>query len=350
MKIAIRALVYAVLIGLALWTGRGFVDSFRSGTGARDLTELALTSTESPKSTPKATPPVEGNSETNASAMVEGTSNLVESAAGSVTNSGVDPSSVAQEPTLPGGFETNSNSNAVAEVVPPVSEQTPAPTETGNAAPSQGKKKAGNRMIPFLGGFVLSIAALGLLAARDFSLFFADKSLEFLFNDDGKGVRNRELEEAEAVWSSGDRLESILLMRAYYEKNPREVFVALRIAEIYEADLGNYLAAALELEEVLTKKLPPERWGWTAIRLCNLYSKLDKTDKAIELLRRVAVEYSATPAAEKARKRLQQVDPEFFATLPVPGHSDADVEEEAEAESQAGTDRGNLPPGFRPKK
>jgi hypothetical protein len=346
MKIAIRVLVYAVLIGLAIWTGRGFVDSFRSGSGGRDLTESDLTSTETRRSTPRTTPPVEGNSETNASAIVEGASNHVESVAASATNSAANSSLVTQEPALPGGSATN----AVAGAIPPESKPTSAPVATGDSAPSQVKKKAGNRMVPFLGGFVLSIAALGLLAARDFSLLVADKSLEFLFNDDGKEVRNPELEEAEAVWSSGDRLESIRLMRAYYEKNPREVFVALRIAEIYEADLGNYLAAALELEVVLTKKLPPDRWGWTAIRLCNLYSKLDKTDKAVELLRRVAMEYSATPASEKARKRLQRVDPEFYATLPVPGQAQADVEEEDEAEPPADTDRGNLPPGFRPKK
>ena len=60
-------------------------------------------------------------------------------------------------------------------------------------------------------------------------------------------------------------------MRDYYNKNPREVHVALRIAEIYEKDLNNHLAAALEYEEVLKKKLPAERWGWAAIHLVNLY-------------------------------------------------------------------------------
>lgn len=341
MKIAVRALVYAVLIGLAIWTGRGFVDSFRSGTGGRDLTESDLTSSEVRKSVSKEIPPEAAPEGTNETEIAAGASNSVETLdlppTGEVAIAETNGVAVAAEAT-----------NAVAATDPVVSGET-RQTESTEPAP-QVKKKSGNRMVPFLGGFVLSVAALGLLAARDFSLFFADKSLEFLFNDDGKGVRNPELEEAEAVWSSGDKLEAIRLMRAYYEKNPREVFVALRIAEIYEQDLGNYLAAALELEEVLKKKLPPDRWGWSALRLCNLYAKLDKADKSAELLRRVAVEHSQTPAAEKARKRLQQVDPEFFATLPVSGTKADVAEEEAQEESSPEPDRGNLPPGFRPKK
>ena len=56
-------------------------------------------------------------------------------------------------------------------------------------------------------------------------------------------------------------------MREYLLKNPREQHVSLRIAEIYEKDLANPLAAALEYEEVLKQKLPAERWGWAAIHL-----------------------------------------------------------------------------------
>lgn len=51
-----------------------------------------------------------------------------------------------------------------------------------------------------------------------------------------------------------------------------EQYAAIRIAEIYEKDLHNYVAASLELEEVLSKRLSREKWGWTAIHLANLYS------------------------------------------------------------------------------
>src|SRR5204862_8000866 len=113
---------------------------------------------------------------------------------------------------------------------------------------------------------------------------------------------------------------------------------ALRIAEIYEKDLQNYLAAALEYEEVLKQKLPPERWGWAAVHLCNLYtSKLNQSDKGIFLLQRIATEYGETAAADKARKRLAQLEEEGAALPP--------VEMAAEPAPQAA----NLPPGVPPK-
>jgi hypothetical protein len=94
------------------------------------------------------------------------------------------------------------------------------------------------------------------------------------------------------------------------KKHPRELYAALRIAEIYEKDLKNPLAAALEYEEVLKHRFTTERWGWAAIHLCNLYSKLNQSDKAVALLRRIADEYPKTGAAKKARSRLGIAEPE----------------------------------------
>lgn len=65
----------------------------------------------------------------------------------------------------------------------------------------------------------------------------------------------------------------------------------------------------MEYEEILQMDLPPKRWGWAAIHLCNLYSgKLGETEKALELLRRVADECPDTTAGEKARDRLAKID------------------------------------------
>jgi hypothetical protein len=56
---------------------------------------------------------------------------------------------------------------------------------------------------------------------------------------------------------------------------------------------------------VLSKKLPPERWGWAAIHLSNLYSgKLGKPEQAMELLHRIVHDHPTTAAAKKARERL----------------------------------------------
>jgi tetratricopeptide (TPR) repeat protein len=163
-----------------------------------------------------------------------------------------------------------------------------------------------------------------------------------MFNDEGVGIKNPEYEEAEQEWANGHHLEAIRMMREYLEKNPREQYVALRIAEIYEKDLNNLLAAALEYEEILKNKLPPERWGWAAIHLCNLYSKLNKSDQAVALLQRIVSEYGQTAAAKKARERLGIAEPSEAA---LEDNSSDQTEPPADEKSTS-----NLPPGFRPKK
>ncbi len=188
-------------------------------------------------------------------------------------------------------------------------------------------------------GLVLSLVGLGLFAANDLSHFVSGRAMKVLYNEEGEGVANPDYEKAEEEWAKGNFLDAIQLLRDYLKLNPREQHVALRIAEIYEKDLQNYLAAALEYEEVLKQKLPPERWGWAAVHLCNLYSsKLNRPHKAIILLQRIVTEYGETAAAEKARKRLTQLEEEGVALPP--------VEMPAEPAPQAS----NLPPGFAPKK
>ena len=65
----------------------------------------------------------------------------------------------------------------------------------------------------------------------------------------------------------------------------------------------------MEYEEILTQKLTPDRWGWSAIHLANLYSgPMNKPEKAIDLLRELVAKYPETSAAEKASQRLDRID------------------------------------------
>src|SRR5205085_940131 len=138
---------------------------------------------------------------------------------------------------------------------------------------------------------LVCVFGLALLVARDLTHVFAQRVEKFIFDEDLEGERSPEYEEAEKVWANGKHLEAIQLMREYLQAHPREQYVALRIAEIYEKDLGNYVAAKLEYEEIIKKNLPPERWGWAAIHLSNLYSgRLNKPDQAQVLLRRIIEE------------------------------------------------------------
>jgi len=198
-----------------------------------------------------------------------------------------------------------------------------------------------SRMVSRGLGLLLFAIGFAALLAYDVSQFFARKAEETLFADDGTPA-DPEYEQAEELWKDGKYLDALNAMRSYLKNHPREQFVALRIAEIYEANLNNPLAAALEYEEVLQKKLPPERWGWAAIHLANLYSgKLNQPEKSIALLHRIDTEYGSTTAAKKARERLTQIDPNFVpanaTVVPVAGES---------ADPPAPS---NLPPGFRPK-
>jgi hypothetical protein len=149
------------------------------------------------------------------------------------------------------------------------------------------------------------VVGLGVILAHDFSHFIGAKFAKILHNDDGESIKKSDYEVAEQIWTDGNPLQAIELMREYLRKNPKEQHVAMRIAEIYEKDLNNPLAAALEYEEVLKQKLASEKWGWTAIHLCNIYFKLDKAGKAIALLHRINKEHPGTVPADKARKRLE---------------------------------------------
>jgi len=207
-----------------------------------------------------------------------------------------------------------------------------------------------SRLMAYGVAMFFTVVFFGVLLGHDISRFFANRVEDFIFNDDLEGVKDPEYEEAEKMWVSGQHLEAVRLMRDYLKRHPREQYVALRIAEIYEKDLQNYLASALEYEEVLKKRLPPERWGWAAIHLANLYSgKLNKIEQATQLLHRIVEDYGQTAAAKKARERLGIPEPvAVVASVPEPA---PDIEQEPAPEPTpvAQPPASNLPPGFRPK-
>ena len=87
-------------------------------------------------------------------------------------------------------------------------------------------------------------------------------------------------------------------------------------------------------------------WGWAAIHLCNLYFKLNQEEKGYALLRRLAKEHPQTAAAEKARKRLQQVDADVGEQIA----TESNVRVVSSAAPKETETPSHLPPGFRPKK
>ena len=167
------------------------------------------------------------------------------------------------------------------------------------------------RYLFIYGGFLVAFSiSLGLTGGRWLSNVLAQKVVDTLHSSDDATpfLKKADYEKAEEAWTRGDFLVAIELFREYLIENPNEVHASLRIAEIYEKDIGNYLASAMEYEEALKHRLPDEQWGWTAIHLCNLYiSKLDRPADALQLMKRIALEYEFTAAAAKARQHLERL-------------------------------------------
>jgi TolA-binding protein len=335
MNIKFKLAAYALLLLLVAWFGWGFYRNYTistraSAAAATNDTASVVTNVPVESTNPVSAP----DSSTNAVVQKDGeTSNSV-------------PVPTNQEARAPASA---SSTNVAATA--PVAAPPPAHAVEGT-------------MIAYLAALVGAIIALGLLVAHDVTQIVGNAAVDALLDDKGEGLRDPDYEKAEEAWAAGKHLEAIQLLRDFLKKNPREQYASLRIAEIYEKDLHNLLAAALEYEELLKQKLPAERWGWAAVHLCNLYSKLGQQDKTKDLLQRLADDYPQTAAAKKARSRLGLPEPESEPEPEATGQTE-DIEMISEpgksvrfSAKQSAPDlpgpppsppKSNLPPGFRPK-
>ncbi len=274
----------------------------------------------------------------------------------------VDASDIDRNPTPPADTNAAAATNLVVltNAVPDAETNlvTAAATNfpVANAAKPPGappKKADKSSALLYLGCFVVSVLGLGFMGAWDVVQMLGGRAGRSVMAEDYTELKDTDYELAEAEWAKGNHLDAIQLMRDYLKQKPSEQHAAIRIAEIYEKDLGNFLAAALELEEVLNKKLPREKWGWTAIRLSNLYSgKLNQPSKAMAVLDRIVRDYSDTSAAKKARARLGLPEPsdEPIADEPEAEESPESAAPPTEPAPEPSPDQAALPKGFRKKK
>lgn len=164
------------------------------------------------------------------------------------------------------------------------------------------------RLLGYTIGFAAALLVLGLIAAQDFGhllKFRLGKEVSYV---DARFERNAQYERAEHLALKGDHAGAIRLLQAIVAKHPGHTHSVLRIAELYDKELQDYPRAALHYEEVLKLKLPPEQWGWAAIRLSNIYSgKLQQPKAALALIHRLAAEHPGTAAGAKALKRLAKI-------------------------------------------
>lgn len=233
---------------------------------------------------------------------------------------------------------TSTNKVGVGAAAVPTNPPVGRPSQAGPTA-TPAPAEAGSRKGLYAALALFSVISLGLMVGREVSAYIGHRVQREIYGEASEPIGDSEYDEAERIWADGDHLEAIRLLREFLKRKPNKLHAAFRIAEIYEKDLGNHLAAALEYEEILKHRFDRQRWAWAAIHLVNLYNRLGQAETADALLHRVAQEYGDTEAAAKARQRLG---------LPEPGEAPAE-DAAAQGETSAGEDGFKLPPGFRRK-
>lgn len=195
---------------------------------------------------------------------------------------------------------------------PAASPKVTAPGEEGDEPVAvRSNRRVGRNYLRLLGytlGFAAALVVLGFVAAQDFGhllKFRLGKEVSYV---DARSERNALYERAERVALNGQHREAIKLLQSLLAKHPSHAHSVLRIAELYDKELQDYPNAALHYEQLLGLEVPAEQWGWTAIRLANIYSgKLGRPDAALELIQRLATEHPETQAGAKALKRLAKI-------------------------------------------
>jgi tetratricopeptide (TPR) repeat protein len=162
------------------------------------------------------------------------------------------------------------------------------------------------KMVSALCGLIVVGVVLGFLCLSELSGKFGRRTRLWNLHGSDPDLLTAQMDASEKLRKKGEPLEAIGLLREYLKEHPHESEVMSRIAEIYNYDLRNYLAAALEYEEVLKQKLTDEDWGWAALHLAKLYGQLNRADDALTLLERLDTDYGDTLAARRARKVREQ--------------------------------------------
>ena len=272
MRSSLKALLYAALLGACYWCGFS---------AYRDYTLLMMEDGDSLSQRARVKPA----KDTNAPPVI-------------AEKAGTPPVSTNAPPVKP----------PTKSVAPKLG----APGDEGDEpAATRSNRRVGRNYLHLLGytlGFALAMVVLGFVAAHDFGhllKFRLGKEVSYV---DARSERNALYEQAERVALNGQHREAIKLLKSLLAKHPDHTNSALRIAELFDKELQDYPNAALHYEQLLAMKLHPERWGWAAIRLANLYSgKLGRPDAALELIQRLAAEHPGTQAGAKALKRLAKI-------------------------------------------
>lgn len=156
--------------------------------------------------------------------------------------------------------------------------------------------------------YLIAGAALAMFVAWDVSQFLGWQA-ESLFLGGGRlSGLTPAWWRSERLCKAGEADEAVRVLREASSAHPRQWRLAVRIAEIYQHDLNNPLAAALEYEEILKRRLPRPARAWLMVRLAACYLVLRRVEESAVKLREVMDQFPRTPAAQKAERRLARME------------------------------------------
>ena len=177
-----------------------------------------------------------------------------------------------------------------------------------NRATVTGSTDDATRAYTLFSGYLLVSAALAVFLAREVAVFSGGLVTRLFLGGGRLGRFTPVFWRAERLRRQAGPLDAVRVLREQLIAHPRQWRLAVRIAEIYQQDLGNPLAAALEYEAALQQRLPRAVRAELMVRLAACYLLLRRPDESAALLRRVVEAFPRTTAAGTAERRLARMN------------------------------------------
>lgn len=173
-------------------------------------------------------------------------------------------------------------------------------TEAGNAPEA-------TRAWFFFVGYLLAGAVLAVFVAWDVSRFFGGIAGQLFWGGGRLASITPAWWKAERLCRDKQPLEAIRVLREHLKSHPKHWAAAVRIAEIYEHQLNDALAAALEYESLLNQRLPKSARAEILLRLAACHLLRHQADECAARLQEVIADFPGTSAAAKAERRLARI-------------------------------------------
>lgn len=175
-------------------------------------------------------------------------------------------------------------------------------------ATAAGSTPDASRAYALFSAYLVVSAALAAFVAWDVSRFLGSQAGRLFLGGGRVASITPSWWKAERLCRNHRPIEAIEVLRAYLNTHPRHWCVAVRIAEIYQLQLNDSLAAALEYKQILKRRLPPSARAEIMVRLAACQLLLRDGDESAAMLRQVVEQFPRAAAAQKATRRLARIE------------------------------------------